>query len=63
MSTSSKKSTVSAAAAPLKSGKGMSGTTPDDSTPKPGAGGSGDPKPGQDHGPRGDGKKKRPAGG
>lgn len=60
MSTSSKKDTVSAAATPLKSGKGMSGTNPDDSTPRSGGGGSGDPKPGHDHGPRGGGKKEQP---
>jgi hypothetical protein len=42
MSTSSKvKSTVSAAAAPLKSGKGMSGTNPDDGSIKYGTGGGG----------------------
>jgi len=58
MGTSGKKSTITGAAAPLKSGKGMSGTTPDDSTPKSGGGGSGDPRPDHGHGPRGGGKKK-----
>ena len=53
MSTSSK---AQAAAEPLQAGKGMSGTNPDDSTPKPGTGGN-DPKPGQGHGPDGKGKK------
>jgi hypothetical protein len=54
MSTSSK---AQAAAAPLKAGKGMSGTNPDDSTPKSGTGGGNTPKPGNDHGPGGKGKK------
>ncbi|MES1244586.1 MAG: hypothetical protein ABUT39_23470 [Acidobacteriota bacterium] len=56
MSTSSK---AQAAAAPLKSGKGMSGTNPDDSANKPGGGGGGGgTTPGQGHGPgHGKGKK------
>jgi hypothetical protein len=53
MGTSSK---APAAAAPLKSGKGMSGTNPDDSASKPGGGGGNTPKPGNDHG-GGKGKK------
>jgi hypothetical protein len=57
MSTSSKEQ---AAAAPSNSGKGMSGNA-DDSTPKSGTGGgSNNPKPGQDHGPK-DKDKKGPA--
>lgn len=53
MGTSSK---AQAAAAPLKSGKGMSGTNPDDGTSKTGGGGGNEPKPGQGH-PGGKGKK------
>lgn len=58
MSTSGKKSTITGAAAPLKSGKGMSGTGSDEGGAKYGGGGSGDPRPDHGHGPRGGGKKK-----
>jgi hypothetical protein len=55
MSTTSK---AQASPAPLKSGKGMSGTNPDDSATKPGAGGGNAPKPDDGHAPR-SGKGKR----
>lgn len=55
MGTSSK---AQAAAGPLKSGKGMSGSTnPDEGNTKYGSGGGNAPKPGEDHGPGGKGKK------
>ncbi len=56
MGTSSK---AQAAAKPLKSGKGMSGssTGPNDGNPNYGSGGGNAPKPGNDHGPGGKGKK------
>lgn len=61
MSTSSKaQGTGSAAAEPLKSGKGMSGS--DDGSTKYGTGGGEPPRPGQTPGaPKNTDKKKRPS--
>lgn len=56
MSTSSK---AEPAAEPLKSGKGMSGTNPDEGTTKYGSGGGNAPKPGNDHGHGEKGKKEK----